>query len=95
MDLGASNHMTSHEEWFQDLRELDRSGYVKTGEDTSHPIQHVDNVAFSREGNQTYIKNVLHLLTITKNLVSVGQIVEQGMKIRFNQGGFFIDKEVN
>ena len=71
VDSGASNHMTSHEDWFRDLRKPERRGYVETGDDTLHPIQHVDNVTFGEEGNQTYIKKVLHVPTITKNLVSV------------------------
>ena len=85
--------MTSHQEWFWDLREPDRPCYVETGDDTTHPIRHVANVPFGKEGERTCIKNVLHVPTITKNLVSVGQIVEQGMQVRFNQGGCFIEKE--
>ena len=63
---------------------------METGDDT---IQRIDNVPFGEEGNQTYIKNVLHIPTITKNLVSVGQIVEQVMQVCFNDGGWFIKKE--
>ena len=66
---------------------------MEIGDDTIHPIQHVGNVPFGEEGNQTYIKNVLHVSTITKNMVSVGQIVEHGMQVRFNDGGCFIEKE--
>ena len=93
VDSGALNQMTSHQEWFQDLRELDRPGYIETGDDTTHPIRHVSNVLFGKEGEQTCIENVLHVPTITKNSVSVGQIVEKGMQVRFNQGGCFIEKE--
>ena len=50
-------------------------------------------VGHSGKMEQTYLKNVLHVPTITKNLVSVGQIVEQGMQVRFDQGGCFIEKE--
>ena len=67
--------------------------YYETGDDTTHPIRHIDNVPFSEKGKQTYIKNFLHVPTITKNLVSVGQIVEQGMQVRFDQDGCFIEKE--
>ena len=80
-DSGASNHMTSHPEWFRELREPERPGYVETGDDTTHPIRHIANVPFVQEGKQTYIKNVLHVPNITKNLVSVSQIVEQGMQV--------------
>mgnify|MGYP000689272179 CR=1 FL=1 len=37
--------------------------------------------------------NVLHVLPITKNLVSVGQIVDQGMQVRFTHLGCFIEEK--
>ena len=61
----------SHADWFLELQKPNRPDYVETGDDTSHAIQHVGNVPFSKEDNQTYIKNVSHVPTITKNLVSV------------------------
>ena len=85
--------MTSHKERFRELREPERPGYVETGDDTTHPIRHIDNVPFGEKGKQTYIKNVLHVPTITKNLDSVGQMVEQGMEVRLDQEGCFIEKE--
>ena len=94
VDSSASHHMTSHQEWFSDLRTLDRPSYIETGDDTPHPIQHISNVPFGKEGEQTCIKKFLHVPTITKNLVSVGQIVEKGMQVRFNNEGCFIEKDV-
>ena len=86
--------MMSHEEWFSDLRILDRPDYVEIGDDITHPIRHIDNVPFGKEGNKnTCIKNVLHVLTITKNLFLVDQIVEQGLQVRFNNKGSFIKKK--
>ena len=37
---------------------------------------------------------MLHVPTITKNLVSVGQIIDQGMEVRFTHLGCFIEEEV-
>jgi hypothetical protein len=37
--------------------------------------------------------NVLHVPTITQNLVSIGQIVDQGMQVRFTHLGPFIEQE--
>ena len=37
--------------------------------------------------------NVLHVPTITNNLVSVGRIVKQGMQVRFTHLGCFIQEE--
>ena len=95
VDFDASNHMTSHEEWFHDLRSSDRPGYVETGDNTTHPIWHIDNVFSDKDGKNTCIKNVLHVPTIMKNLISISQIVEQGMQVRFNNGDYFIKKRAN
>jgi hypothetical protein len=44
VDSGASNHMTYHGEWFRDVKNLEKLGFVKTGDDTAHPIVHIRNV---------------------------------------------------
>ena len=71
IDSSASHHMTSHQEWFCDLRTPDRPSYIETRDDTKHPIRHIDKVPSRKEGEQNCIKNVLHVPTITKNLVTV------------------------
>ena len=91
VDLGASSRMTSHQEWFWDLREPEWPSYVEIGDDTTNPIRHIDNVPSGKEGIHMYIKNILDVPTIKKNMVSLGQIVEQGMQVRFNHGGCLID----
>ena len=93
IDSGASNHITSHAGWFRELPKPNRPSYVETGDDIIHPIQHVGNVPLSEEGSHAYIKNVLHVPTITKNLVLVSYILEQGMQVWFNDGRCFIKKE--
>jgi hypothetical protein len=65
VDFGASNHMTNHGEWFRD---------------TKDPITQIGKVPLSMQDEQTkYLKDVFHVPTITKNLVSVGHMVEQGL----------------
>ena len=76
VDSGASNNMMSHEDWFREIHAPERPGYVET-----HPIQHIRNVPFGNNGHQSYLKNLLHVPTITKNLISIGKIVEQGMQV--------------
>ncbi len=78
VDSGASNHMTSHGEWFRNTKDLKTLGFVETGDDTTHPITQIGKVPLSMQDGQTkYLKDVLP--TITKKLVSVGQMVEQGL----------------
>jgi hypothetical protein len=80
VDSRAPNHMTSHGEWFKDTKDLKTPCFVETGDDTTHPITQIGKVPLSMQDGQTkYLKDVLHVPTITKNLVYVGQMVEQGL----------------
>ena len=82
VDLGALNHMTSHGKWFKEMKQPVKLGYVEIGDDTTHPIAHVGDVPFSmQDGKVKCLTNVLHVPKITKNLVSVGQMVEQGLQV--------------
>ena len=93
VNSGASNHMTSHEEWFSYLEKPESRRVVETGDDTPHTIEHVGEVPLSHVGQKGKLMNVLHISTITKNLVSVGQIVDQGMQVRFMHLGCFIKNQ--
>ncbi len=96
MDSGASNHMTSHGEWFREAKDLKTPGFVETGDDTTHPITQIGKVPLSMQDGQTkYLKDVLHVPTITKKLVSVGQMVEQGLHVTFNPNGCFVEDMKN
>jgi hypothetical protein len=86
VDSRASNHMTYHGEWFKE-----KPGYVETGNDIAHPIAHIRNVPLTmQDGKIKYLSDVLHVPNITKNLVSVGQMIEQGLQVRFNLDGYYV-----
>ena len=93
VNSGVSTHMTSHEHLFRELRKPDQHRYVETRDDTTRPVRHVENVPFGNDGKQTYLKNVLHVPTITKNLLSFDQIVEHGMQVQFKNEGCFVEKD--
>jgi len=48
-----------------------------------------------QDGQTKYLKDVLHVPTITKNLVSVSQMVEQGLQVTFNPNGYFVEDMKN
>jgi hypothetical protein len=78
VDSKASNHMTSHGKWFKDTRDLKTPRFVETGDDITHPITQIGKVPFSMQNGETkYLKDVLYVPTITKKLVSIGQMVEK------------------
>jgi hypothetical protein len=84
--------MTYHGEWFRDVKNFEKPSYVKTRNDTTHPIAHIENVPLlMQDGKMKYLSNVLHVPNITKNLVSVGQMIEQGLQVRFNPDGCYVE----
>ncbi len=67
VDSRASNHMTNHGEWFRDTKDLKTLGFVEIGDDIAHPITQIGKVQLSMQDGQTkYLKDVLHIPTITK-----------------------------
>ena len=48
--FGASNHMKNHEEWFSHLEKPEQPGVLETRDDTSHPIEHIDDDPLSHVG---------------------------------------------
>ena len=77
---------------FENLHTLDVHGYVQTGDDTKHRTQHFGNIPLqSTHGTRNCLLDVLHVPTITKNLISVGQMVEKGLQVRFTHRGCFVE----
>ena len=62
IDSGASNHMTSHKEWFSYLQKPMQPGVVATGDDTSHPIANFGEAPLSHVGQKGKLMNVLHVV---------------------------------
>ncbi len=88
--------MTNHGEWFKDTKDLKTTEFVEIGDDTTHPITQIGKVPLSMQDGQTkYLKDVLHVPTITKKLVSVGQMVEQSLQVTFNPNGCFVEDMKN
>jgi hypothetical protein len=96
VDSGASNHMTSHEEWFRNIKDLKTLGFVETSDDTTHPITQINKVPLSTQDGQTkYLKDVFHVPTITKKFVFISQMVEQSLQMTFNLNGCFVEDMKN
>ena len=66
----------AHEEWFSFLEKSEQPGVAETGHDTPYPIVHGREVPLSHVQQKGKLMNVLHVPTITKNLVSIEQIVD-------------------
>ena len=82
-----------HKECSSYLEKLEQPRVVETSDDTPHTIEHVGEVPLNHVEQKGNLMNVLHIPTITKNLVSIGQIVDQGMQVRFPHFGCFIEED--
>jgi hypothetical protein len=79
-----------------ETKDLKTPGFVETSDDITHPIKQIGKVPLSMQDGQTkYLKNVHRVPTITKNLVSVGQMVEQRLQVTFNPNGYFVEDMKN
>ncbi|KAH6555493.1 hypothetical protein KP509_1Z249800 [Ceratopteris richardii] len=87
---GCTNHMKSIGNGFEPKESLKTKEYVATGDDTLHVINDVRNVPLVQiNGIQNTLSDVLHVPSITKNLVLVGQLADQDMEVIFNKHGYF------
>jgi hypothetical protein len=44
-----------------------------------------------QDGKIKYLKYVFYVPTITNNLISIGQMLEQGLQVTFNPNGCFVE----
>lgn len=83
-DCGASQHMSSHREWFTKLVELDKPVPILIGDGTQLDGTAVGEVELEAYDGQKWkkvvLKNVLYVPSLGFNLVSVGQILDKGFQ---------------
>ena len=83
--------MTHYKNWFNEMHVPKKPGYVEIGDDILHPIEHVGKVPLCiYYGKIKNMADVLHVPTITKNLVFFCQMVEHGLQVKFNTHGYFV-----
>ncbi|MCO5579388.1 hypothetical protein L7F22_033243 [Adiantum nelumboides] len=69
-------------------------GSVLTGDDSHHAIQEKGTITIQMsQGEEKDVSNVLLVPSITKNLISVGQIVEKGYEVKFNKDGCYVKND--
>jgi hypothetical protein len=69
---------------------------VEIDDDTTSPITQIGKVPSSiQDGQIKYLKDVLYVPTITKNLVLVGKMTEKNLQVTFNFNGCFVDDMKN
>ena len=82
IDSACSNHMTSNRELFKVLNKFE-STKVKIGNGDYMAVKGEGTIAIDTSAGTKMISNVLYVPDVSQNLLSVGQLLEKGFKVLF------------
>ena len=85
IDSGCSNHMTGNKKWFISLDE-NFSHAVKLGNNARMQVMGQGSVKLRVQGRTQIVSNVFYVPDLTNNLLSVGQLLEKGLKVVMQKG---------
>jgi hypothetical protein len=95
IDLGCSTHMTSQEELFTRIN-ANYFGKVIFGDERVFEVKGKGTVAIpALHGKKKFIEDTLLTPTLKKNLLSVGQMMEQNYKVVFDNKKCLIMDKLN
>ena len=94
LDSGCSSHMTNDRELFVKIDEK-FSNFVILGDGKSERVEGKGVIAVqSRSGEQKFIHDVLYVPTLAHNLLSVGQLIQKGYRVVFEENKYrVVDKK--
>jgi hypothetical protein len=84
---GASKHMIRYKNSFSNLIQKDSPHKVKLGDDYQYPIKGVGEAAYILDsGKPMKMKDVLYVLGLNKNLISISSLYEKVFRVSFVNG---------
>jgi hypothetical protein len=84
LDSSCTKHMTLHKEWFHNLEPLPSLEDIYLGHGKSQQTKGMGSISFFLElRHKLDVHNVFYVHGLTQSLISLGQIVTFGMKLRF------------
>lgn len=91
LDSGTSFHMNGDKELFSELEEKDLKMHIEMGDDGKYSFTGVGTITFQREhATPLTLKNVMHVIELTKNLVSIAMIENRDYDVIFSKGNVFL-----
>jgi hypothetical protein len=87
IDSGASKHMTGQRDILSCLTEKNFPQKVTLGDDYQYPIKGVGESNYKlNSGTPMKMKDVLYVLGLTKNLLSISALDKKGFRVAFIDG---------
>ncbi|KHN27834.1 hypothetical protein glysoja_032982, partial [Glycine soja] len=84
LDTGCSNHMTGHREWFVNIDDKVKST-IKFIDNSSVTAKGIGKVMIQRkDGQQSFINDVLYAPNMKNNLLSLGHLLEKGYSMQMD-----------
>ena len=87
IDIGASKHVIGFKESFVKLLEHESPQKAKLGDDCQYPIKGSGESSYKIDsGKYMKMQDVLFVLGLKKNLLSISALDEKGMRVAFIDG---------
>jgi hypothetical protein len=94
LDNGASRHMTEAWELFNSLMEKDSGIHVELGDDAKYVVKGEGTILFQLESGGSFeAQDVLYVLGLKKNFLSVSVMEDKGFAVMFKKGKVLIRPE--
>lgn len=91
LDSGVSSHMTGDRDLFSDLNEKYLGVHIEMSDDGRYNATGIDTISFEREFSKPFrLKEVMHLLGLKKNLISMAMLENKGYDVFFSEGRAFL-----
>ena len=91
LDNGASFHMTGNRDLFSDFDGKDLKQKIEFGDDERYRATRISTITFQREsGAPLTLRDVMYVLGLKKNSVSVAMLEHRGYDVIFSKGKVFL-----
>lgn len=93
LDSGATRHMTPFRGMFSEFRDLPTPRVIFMGDNTQIEAVRIRKVPFLLDnGARGFIRNVLYVPKLSKSLLMMGAINDEGFSIEFRDGNCVIER---
>ena len=76
---------------FTDLDEKDLGVHIEMGDDGRYSVTGIGTISFERESGKPFVlKEVMHVLGLKNNIVSVAMLEDKGYDVVFSEGKAFL-----